>query len=282
MASGLNDNSPQRLASLDTGVEGLACVSTGEGPPLLYLHGLRSAPDQVAELLGLLAGRHQTLFPTMPGFGPSEPLDGVRTVDDASYLYLEWLDEADFTRPVLMGSSIGAWLALELATKCPAHFEALILVSPIGVRTGPPDLRFYPDYFSLSQAEIDELLWADPARAELDLKALPDDELVAHLRDREAVARYGWDPYFHTPNLLRRLRRLRLPTLIARGKEDGLVGPPVVAVLSEAIADSEVVTIPGAGHFVDVEQPGRLANAVDAFLTEAEPVPAIRSNGGTG
>jgi pimeloyl-ACP methyl ester carboxylesterase len=280
MAPGLDDNSQQRLAPLDTGVEGLTGISVGDGPPLLYLHGLRSGPDQVPELLRLLAGHYQTLFPTMPGFGPSEAVDGIRTVDDASYLYLEWLDGADFGRPVLVGSSIGAWLALELATKCPAHFEALVLVSPLGVRSGPPDLRFYPDYFALSQAEMDELLWADPARAELDLKALPDDELVAHLRDREAVARYGWDPYFHTPNLLRRLRRLRLPTLIARGKEDGLVGPPVVAVLSEAIADSEVVTIPGAGHFVDIEQPERLVEAVDTFLAAAEPVPAIRSGGG--
>jgi pimeloyl-ACP methyl ester carboxylesterase len=123
MASGLDNNSPQGLAPVDTGVEGLVCSSVGEGPPLLYLHGLRSGPDQVAELLALLARRHQTLFPTMPGFGPSEAVDWMRTVDDASYLYLEWLD-----------GSIGAWLALELATKCPAQFEALILVSPIGVR----------------------------------------------------------------------------------------------------------------------------------------------------
>lgn len=269
------------LTPLDTGVDGLSCWTGGDGGrdarPLLYLHGLRSGQGDISECLSLLTARHRAICPTMPGFGSSPPLARIRTVDDAAYLYLEWLDSAGIEAPILMGSSIGSWLALEMVTKSPSSFDALVLVSPLGVRSGPPDLRFFPDVFSLSPAEVDRLLWADPERAEVDLAALSDADLAAHMRDREAIARYGWDPYLHTPGLVDRLGRVRVPTLMVRGEEDGLVSPQVVGLLGERIAESELVTVSGAGHHVDIEQPGRLADAVEAFLVDS----GVRSAGST-
>jgi len=250
-------------------MDGFECVHGGDGTPLLYLHGMRSAPAQVAEALALLTARHRVIFPTIPGFGSAEAVDWVRSVDDVSYRYLEWLDAAELDRVVLVGSSIGAWLALEMATKCPANFPAVILASPLGIRTGPPDVRFYPDLFSMSPPEVDQLLWADPDAGALDLPALPDDELTAYLRDREALATYGWDPYFHTPSLVHRLSRISSPTLIVRGAADGLVAPEAVAVLQDGIPGSELVTIDGAGHFIDIEQPVRFAEVVTEFAANA-------------
>jgi len=257
------------LSRLETGVDGLNCVHGGAGPDLLYLHGLRSSPRDVGALLALLTARHHTIFPTMPGFGASERIDAIRTVDDASYLYLDMVDRARLDQPILVGSSIGAWLALEMATKCPGRFAAVALVSPLGIRTGPPDVRFYPDIFSMSPGDVNRLLWADADLGEVDLRSLDDDRLREHLGDREAVARYGWDPYFHTPNLVTRLGRIGCPALIVRGEDDGLVGAHVAGTLHEALPSSEQATVPQAGHFVDIEQPSRLAEIVISFAQQA-------------
>jgi pimeloyl-ACP methyl ester carboxylesterase len=270
------------LSRLDSLLDGFECVHGGEGPPLLYLHGMRSGQEQIAEALSLLTAQHRTICPTMPGFGSAEAVDWIRSVDDVSYRYLEWLDAADLDRVVLVGCSIGAWLALEMATKCPARFPAVILASPLGIRTGPPDVRFYPDLFSMSPDEVHQMLWADPEAGAMDPNALSDDDLVAYLRDREALATYGWDPYFHTPNLVHRLSRISAPTLIVRGAADSLVTADAVAALQDGILGSEVVTVEGAGHFVEIEQPVRFAELVTGFTAQVAEEDLAPPLGGRG
>ena len=282
MARTPSETSLPTLSRLDGPIDGFECVHGGDGTPLLYLHGMRSAPAQVAEALALLTARHRVIFPTIPGFGSAEAVDWVRSVDDVSYRYLEWLDAAELDRVVLVGSSIGAWLALEMATKCPANFPAVILASPLGIRTGPPDVRFYPDLFSMSPDEVNQMLWADPEAGALDPNGLSDDDLVAYLRDREALATYGWDPYFHTPSLVHRLSRISAPTLIVRGAADSLVTADAVDVLQDGIPGSEVATVEGAGHFVEIEQPARFAELVTEFtaqLTEEDLAPPLGGRG---
>ena len=282
MARAASDTSVSPLSRLDSPLDGFECMHGGEGPPLLYLHGMRSGPEQVVEALGLLTAHYRAICPTMPGFGKADAVDWIRSVDDVSYRYLEMLDGADLDRVVLVGSSIGAWLALEMATKCPARFPAVILASPLGIRTGPPDVRFYPDLFSMSPDEVAQMLWADPDAGALDPNSLSDEDLVAYLRDREALATYGWDPYFHSPTLVHRLSRISAPTLIVRGAADGLVAADAVAVLQEGIAGSEVVTVDGAGHFVEIEQPARFAELVTGFAAQAAEEALAPPIGGRG
>ena len=64
-----------------------------------------------------------------------------------------------------------------------------------------------------------------PTEGKRDFTAMPEDELAIVARDRESFARFGWEPYLHNPKLKYRLHRIRVPTLLIWGANDGIVTP---------------------------------------------------------
>src|SRR5215207_5120306 len=98
---------PERMRI--AGVE-IEYLETGDGPDLLYLHAGEGAdPDEA--LLQALARDFRVLMPAHPGFGLSELPRHFRTVDDLSYFYLDLLEQRELCDAVVVGSSIGGWIA---------------------------------------------------------------------------------------------------------------------------------------------------------------------------
>ena len=61
------------------------------------------------------------------------------------------MDRLGLERVDLVGCSIGGWIAAEMATKAPERFDKLVLVGPVGVKTGPVDKLDIPDIFAMPQ-----------------------------------------------------------------------------------------------------------------------------------
>ena len=101
----------------------------------------------------------------------------------------------------------------------------------------------------IERAEYLRLAWAEPAKGEADYTALPDTELAAIVRGREAFALYGWKPYMHNPRLKRWLHRIDRPTLLLWGAQDGIVTPSYGDGLRQEIPDARIDIIPAVGHF---------------------------------
>ena len=101
----------------------------------------------------------------------------------------------------------------------------------------PRDPR-YRRYFRHHRARISRSSYCDPSIGRRDYKTLPDAELLAAARAREATARFAWNPYFHNPRLKSRLHRIRIPTLFLWGHHDRM--------LSEAYGRAYCAMIPGA------------------------------------
>src|SRR5881227_723371 len=134
----------------------LELIERGQGAPLLYLHGGGGiAPD--LGFLDLLAKTRRVIAPSHPGFGKSSLPDWLDSVDDIAHIYLELMDRLGLTRTDIVGLSIGGWIAADLATKVPERLERLVLIGPVGVKTGPPDKLDVPDVFAMSQDKLDQL-----------------------------------------------------------------------------------------------------------------------------
>src|SRR5262245_34582638 len=125
----------------------LPMVEGGQGRPLLWLHGEEGLDPQAAFLDGL-AAHGRVLAPTHPGFGRSLDADGIDTVDDLSYLYLDFLAARDLRGAVVIGASLGGWIAAEMAVKCGERLAALVLVAPMGIKVGDRETRDIPDIFA--------------------------------------------------------------------------------------------------------------------------------------
>ena len=101
----------------------------------------------------------------------------------------------------------------------------MVLVSPLGVKLGGRSERTFVDLYATAPADVRACLYGDPSRAP-DQSALGDDEFLELAVAEEAVARYGWEPYLHNPQLRYRLARIGRPTLVVAGSADRFVLAP--------------------------------------------------------
>lgn len=236
----------------------------GSGRPLLFLHA-ENGIEPAAAAIDELAKSAHVLAPTHPGFGRSELQAGMRTVDDLSYFYLDLLDQLDLRDITVVGVSLGAWIAAEIAVKSTARMSRLVMANAVGIKVGDRETRDIADIFALTDKEYLDLVYCDRSIGQRDYKALPDAEVLAAARAREATARFAWNPYFHDPRLKSRLHRIRIPTLFLWGSHDRM--------LSEAYGRAYCALVPGArfemidraGHFPHQEQPKIFAERVLAF-----------------
>ena len=244
----------------------LEVVARGQGRPLVVLHD-EDGLDPKAPFLDLLAARARVLAPSHPGFGRSPDAAAVDTVDDLAYLYLDLLAQQGLREAILVGCSLGGWIAAEMAVKCTHRLARLILVAPLGIKIGDRETRDIPDIYALPQDTVTRLKYHDPTRAAVDYTALPDEALTVIARNREATSLYAWEPYFHNPKLRQRLHRIDIPTLLVWGASDRFVTAGYYgAAYRDAIPGSRLEIIERAGHLPHIEQPEAFAERVRVFV----------------
>jgi pimeloyl-ACP methyl ester carboxylesterase len=243
----------------------LELIERGEGRPLLFLHaGEGLAPERA--WLDLLARHYRVIAPWHPGYGNSPLIDGAGSVDDLAYLYLDLARKLGLEDAVLVGTCLGGWVAAEMMVRSTARFSRLVLIAPLGIKLRGREERDIADMHAVTPAEYLRLAWADPARGEVDFTALPDSEVAAIVRGREAFAIYGWKPYMHNPGLKRWLHRIDRPTLLLWGAADGIVTPAYGEGWRREIPGSKIEFIPDAGHFPHWEQPEAFVSRLAAFV----------------
>ena len=246
----------------------LEVLERGNGRPLLFLHpGHPSGRlDPKAPVVEGLAAHARVIAPTHPGFGSMPAPRELTTVDDLAYLYLDLLDEIDLDDVVVVGVSLGGWIAAEMAVKSTERISALVLADAVGIKPGDRETRDIADIYAVTDKQLADLVWADPARMTANPKTLPESDLIAMARSRESTGRFAWSPYMHNPKLKGRLHRIRIPTLVLWGAEDRVTKPDYGKSYAAAIEGARFATIDGAGHFPHLEQPAAFARAVTDFL----------------
>ncbi len=237
----------------------------GDGPALLMLHGAGGHHSGHA-VNALLSAKRRLICPSHPGFGKSALPDWLDSVDDIAHVYLDLMDRLGLPKVDLIGCSIGGWIAAEMATKAPERFTKLVMVAPVGVKTGSPDRLDVPDVFALPPEELDRLLFRDPRKMAPDPATLSDEELSIMVRNRETLALIAWEPYMHNPKLKHRLHRVTAPTLFLRGDSDGLVSDAYLQAYARLLPNARTATIADAGHVPQLEQPQAFAAAALGFL----------------
>lgn len=232
-------------------------------PPLLLIHGAGGSHlDWPAELRRL---PHATvLTPDLPGHGRS-PGRGRRAVATYAGDMIALLDTLGIARAIVGGHSMGGAVAQTLALEAPARVAGLILIGT-GAR-----LRVHPDILnglSVNPDPVYDLLvawhWAentpqhllDRSRQQLaatDLEVLHGDYVACDAFD--VMAEVG---------------RITAPTLVIGGTADRMTPLKYSAYLADQIPGAELVSVPGGGHMMALEQPQVVAGAVRAWLEKQD------------
>jgi pimeloyl-ACP methyl ester carboxylesterase len=231
----------------------------GSGPVLLFLHGAGGA-DSALPFLQAFVADHRVVVPDHPGFGHSPDPQWLDDIHDASYAYLDFLEALDLRGVHLVGSSLGGWIAMELAIRCSTRLASLTLVAAAGIRPGELPTG---DLFMWSPEERIRNLVASPQLAErlLALPQTPEQAEIA-LRNHFTTAKLCWEPRFFDPGLEKWLHRIRLPTQVVWGEQDRLFPVEYGRKLAGLIPGARVTVIRDCGHLPQVEQPDALAAIV--------------------
>ena len=255
--------------TVTVGTKSVRLLRDGRGPALLYLHSA-GIDVEWGEIHERLAATHTVLLPAHPGFAESTGLDQVDGIFDLVLHYVDLLDVLGLDAVPMIGASIGGWIAAEIAALYPARTAKLVLVDAVGIRIDAEPIR---ELFATPPPELAPLLFHDQAhpiaammRAFDPKIPLPEELLLPQLKAMEATAKLGWNPYLHDPKLPERLRRVRAPTLVVWGRQDGLVPVAYAAEWGRLVPGARVEVIDGCGHLPAIERPGALADIVTRFL----------------
>ncbi|MGH7095177.1 MAG: alpha/beta fold hydrolase [Stellaceae bacterium] len=234
----------------------------GSGPPLVFLHGAGGHPGW-RPFMETLAARFEVIAPEHPGFGHSDDPPWLDTVADLAYFHLDLLRALRLDQVQLMGTSLGGWVAAEMAVRDTARLAGLTLVCAVGITAGGNPI---PDIFRMPVDENLRRYFADPERAARRLADLAVGDHEAIAKNRATVVRLAYAPRFHNPLLGKWLHRIDVPVLLVWGAQDGLVPPEFGAAYRALIPGSRLVVIDNAGHAPFDEQEPAFVAAFDEFV----------------
>ena len=231
----------------------------GRGRPLLYLHGASGAPV-VLPFMEKLAARFDVLVPEHPGYGLSAEPEWLENIHDVAYFYLDFLKALNLSRVSVVGSSMGGWIAMEMAVRDTSRINSLVLVSPAGI--GAPGVE-PADIFLMPPEEVIRNLFFDQKLAEARLaEPMTPEALDLALKNRHTTARLAWEPRLHDPFLPKWLHRIDVPVKIIWGAEDRILPSAFVKEFSRLMPKAQIHVIPGCGHLPQAEKPDEFCDLV--------------------
>jgi pimeloyl-ACP methyl ester carboxylesterase len=243
--------------------------SAGEGRPIVYFHSALGEVGPIALFTALKERGFAITAPELSGFGKSEAITDWDSIEDVVYYLRQVLDEAGVGRAIMAGSSLGGWLAAELAVWFPERVAGLVLLDAAGLRLEEAPLM---DIFMATQDQsmaatnprgVDLIAALQPG---LEIDGDPEAAIMMHfLRAMDTVARVGYSPYLHDPKLRARLAQVKAPTLVLWGDQDGFIPLAYGEAYAAGIEGARLEVIADSGHLPALEQPIAVAEAIARF-----------------
>jgi len=263
------------MATVDIGDACLYYESVGQGPTVLFVHGIFGDADAWADQAARLSDRYTCVRYDRRGYtrssGGTSPVTDALHADDAAAI----IEALGLAPCLVVGSSSGAAITLDLALR---HADLLRGV----VLSEPPLFTVYPDAGEALMREVgprlDEAMTTGDPTAGVDafmstvcpgLWAIVDDERKGRYR---ANADIGFAD-LQSPSLdvsPADLARVEVPVLVLSGSASHPSFRSVARDLSAALRDARFVELDGSGHVTYAERPDEFAEVVRIFAAELD------------
>jgi pimeloyl-ACP methyl ester carboxylesterase len=230
------------------------------------LHG-GAGPASVATLASHLAKTMQTITPTHPGWEGTGRPERLSSIGELAQVYLQQLADAGLDDVLVVGSSIGGWIAAEMAVRDKdRRITGLILIDAVGISV---DGETILDVFEIAPPRILEATFYDAPKFAPDPAGMTAERIALQRSNMAALRAFAGEPYMHDPTLLERIHGVRIPTLVVWGANDGIASPAYGQAYAAAIAGARFETIDRAGHLPHVEQPEATFAVIDDFVARS-------------
>src|SRR4051812_23112531 len=258
-------------------------VEQGDGPPLVLLHGLGSMVEDflLSGLVREASRRYRVIAFDRPGYGHSErPARWRFGPSGQAHLFNEALHKLEVRRPIVLGHSWGALVAVALALEHPEAVRSLVLESGLyfpSLRLDAPFLAppAIPFLGAVMRHTVSPLaaraMWRGwlkalfaPAPIPANFRAFPT-WMALRPGQLQAVAEEALLTFPATLRLMRRYRELTLPVVLVAGGKDRYVNTRShTARLHKMLPASRLLLSPDAGHMVHHSDRETVLDAIEA------------------
>jgi pimeloyl-ACP methyl ester carboxylesterase len=228
---------------------------------LVFVHGSGDSGAVWGPLIALLPEVYAVAL-DLPGHGalteqpgPAEP----SVADYAAFVRGE-LERLGADKPTLVGHSLGGAIALRLALDAPERVGRLALVgSGARLRVAPAFLEAARAADSTGMLAITRMAFAEQHTAEADRYHAQRAGAAPGALYRDLAACNQFD-------VMSEAARITQPTLLVVGEGDRMTPPKYSEYLAAQLPNATLAVIPDAGHYAQIEQPQRVADALRAWL----------------
>ncbi|MEU1161581.1 alpha/beta fold hydrolase [Streptomyces sp. NPDC005921] len=235
----------------------------GSGTDLVLLHGVGLDRSMWARCLPSLAARHRVTLVDLRGHGDSPPAAPGVSLADLAEDVAGLLDGPTH----LVGFSLGALVAQQLAVTRPESTATLTLVSSVAGRSEEERAavagrreRARADFEGSARAAVDR--WFSPRWRSREPESA--DRVLATLLANDRTSYLACYDVFATADvgLWPRLPEIKVPTLAVTGADDPGSTPAMARLLADRIPEAHAIIVPGARHLLPLEQPVELTEAI--------------------
>ena len=249
-----------------------AWIDEGQGLPLVFVHGFPLSRDGWRPQIDDLSASLRTIAPNLPGFGGRKASSGSLTMDRLADDVASLIVELGARPVVLVGHSMGGYVALAFARRHPELLRGLVLVA---TRSGPDSAEAAAGRRATAEkvraagieVVVDGMLpkmLAPVNRSSGSLAAIRG-LMLSSSREGVIGALLGMaDRFDSTPGL----RQISVPTLVVTGADDEVIAPAESAALAGAIPGARLRVLPDAGHMVAWEQPAAFSRELRDWLED--------------
>lgn len=249
-------------------------LEAGTGDPVLFVHAFPLTADMWRRQLAAVPPGWRFVAPDLGGFGPSGVSEPAASVDDHARDLLALCDHLALPRPVVVGLSMGGYIAMAMARHDGSRLRALVLCdtrAEADTDEGRENRERMRETLrsggatAVADAMVPRLLGATSQRERPGLSS----EVRSWI---ESNAPAGIDAaivaLMTRPDASAGLRGVTCPALVVAGDEDGLTPVDTHERLRGLIPGARLEVIAAAGHLSNVERPEAFNAVLHRFLEE--------------
>ncbi|MDT0165816.1 alpha/beta hydrolase [Actinotalea sp. AC32] len=245
----------RRRSLLGRDVASFELWTRGTDPAVVLVHGIGVSSRYFAPLERDLSRDTTVLAPDLPGFGRSPLRGDPPTIAGHAAVVAALVEQTGLEQPVLVGHSMGAQVATELAADRPDLVGGLVLLGPV------TDPRASSAVRQAARLAAD-VLREPPACAALQVREYARTGLAWYLRTV---------PHMVDHPLPERLAQVRVPVAVVRGVRDPIAPSRFVRELAAVAVDARVVEVPRAAHVVMWSRPDVVGAVVREVVRRRVP-----------
>jgi len=260
---------------IDTERIALNVREAGDGPLILFFHGITSNSAVFAPMMARLSDRFTTIAVDQRGHGLSDKPESGYGAKDYAEDIASLIRTLDRGPAILVGHSLGSRNSVTAAARYPDLVRSVVAI----------DFTPYieDEVFDALEARVNagDQLFKDVAAVEAYLSArypnIPADAIKIRAESGYRAVEGGLRPLASPAAMAQTAKGLRAdltpvyrevekPVLIVRGGESKLVSPEALAKTSRLRPDLPVVVVPGADHYVNEVSPEITLRAITNFI----------------